>query len=213
MHTKFLAAAAATTMALVSSNAYAAANLTNVTINGLGSSFSWDTLNGANNTVFVQQFTEDFAGIVNPRSEAINIATSEGLNSFSTLGDGQPFGLTGEAASAYQIVLNFADGATIGAIFSTADPLGTLISTSDTVGGTTYAMGGFSWARAVPSNVVSQKFARPGGDLNDYSGLFSFTVSGAVPEPTTWLMMLAGFGMIGAGLRSRGKVRTSVTYA
>lgn len=37
------------------------------------------------------------------------------------------------------------------------------------------------------------------------------TAAAAVPEPATWAMMLAGFGMVGAGLRTRR--RTAVTYA
>jgi hypothetical protein len=37
--------------------------------------------------------------------------------------------------------------------------------------------------------------------------------TGAVPEPATWAMMLAGFGMIGFGLRRRVKRTVSVTYA
>jgi hypothetical protein len=34
----------------------------------------------------------------------------------------------------------------------------------------------------------------------------------AVPEPATWAMMLAGFGMVGAGLRRRS-IKTMVSYA
>jgi len=36
------------------------------------------------------------------------------------------------------------------------------------------------------------------------------TVESAVPEAASWLMMLAGFGVVGAGLRRR---RTSLTFA
>lgn len=35
----------------------------------------------------------------------------------------------------------------------------------------------------------------------------------AVPEPATWAMMLAGFGMVGLGLRSRKRQSVRVTYA
>lgn len=35
---------------------------------------------------------------------------------------------------------------------------------------------------------------------------------GAVPEPTTWALMLAGFGAIGCAMRRRQKVTTRVTY-
>lgn len=35
----------------------------------------------------------------------------------------------------------------------------------------------------------------------------------AVPEPSTWAMMLVGFGMVGFGLRSRRKQSVRVAYA
>lgn len=35
----------------------------------------------------------------------------------------------------------------------------------------------------------------------------------AVPEPATWGLMIAGFGMVGFGLRRRAKISTAVTYA
>lgn len=35
----------------------------------------------------------------------------------------------------------------------------------------------------------------------------------ALPEPATWAMMLMGFGMIGAGVRSRRRPTTKLTYA
>lgn len=49
------------------------------------------------------------------------------------------------------------------------------------------------------------------------SGTITFTYTptetGAVPEPATWAMMLAGFGLIGAGMRRRTSVKAAVTYA
>lgn len=44
------------------------------------------------------------------------------------------------------------------------------------------------------------------------TGAFEINVS-AVPEPATWAMMLMGFGMVGAGVRSRRKQSVRVTYA
>lgn len=35
----------------------------------------------------------------------------------------------------------------------------------------------------------------------------------AVPEPSTWVMMIVGFGMVGFAMRRRSKVRTTVSYA
>lgn len=38
-------------------------------------------------------------------------------------------------------------------------------------------------------------------------------INGLVPEPATWAMMLAGFGMVGFGLRTSRKSAVRVTYA
>ena len=42
---------------------------------------------------------------------------------------------------------------------------------------------------------------------------YSPTISAAVPESATWAMMLAGFGLIGSGMRRRSAVKARVTYA
>lgn len=50
----------------------------------------------------------------------------------------------------------------------------------------------------------------PGQGPENYSpGLISFSAGSAVPEPATWAMLLAGFGMIGYAMRRREKVRVS----
>ncbi|WP_420383117.1 PEPxxWA-CTERM sorting domain-containing protein [Novosphingobium sp.] len=43
--------------------------------------------------------------------------------------------------------------------------------------------------------------------------LGSVAAAAAVPEPATWAMMLAGFGLIGFAARKRSSIKTSVTYA
>ncbi len=47
-------------------------------------------------------------------------------------------------------------------------------------------------------------------DYNDHQFVFT-NVGGLVPEPGTWAMMIAGFGLVGAAMRRRQKV--AVTYA
>ena len=47
-----------------------------------------------------------------------------------------------------------------------------------------------------------------GNIYNGYSG-----DGAAVPEPSTWAMMLLGFGMVGFGLRNRRKRMVRVSYA
>jgi len=46
-------------------------------------------------------------------------------------------------------------------------------------------------------------------------GTYTLTIANAaaVPEPATWGMMVAGFGMLGFGLRRRAKPSVRVTYA
>ena len=50
-----------------------------------------------------------------------------------------------------------------------------------------------------------------------WSGTFTITssdpVDGAVPEPATWAMMIAGFGVVGASLRRRRSVALKVAHA
>lgn len=209
MRTKFLTAAAAAAVAMVSTNAYAAANLTSVAIQGVGTSTIWNTANDGNYTVFLQQ---PIGILLNANSEAVSDPTSAGLNSFLIAGEGAPPGTTTDIAAFILVTLNFADGAQISGLYNKAfdDVISPI---SDTVGNTTYTLTGFSWDRTRADNVSATQ-AVSGGDRRDYAGQLSFTaVDSAVPEPATWAMMLAGFGMVGMGLRSRGKVRTAVTYA
>jgi hypothetical protein len=43
-------------------------------------------------------------------------------------------------------------------------------------------------------------------------GYYDGTLNYAVPEPATWAMLIAGFGLTGAAMRRR-KTRVAVTYA
>lgn len=52
-----------------------------------------------------------------------------------------------------------------------------------------------------------------GGGISTLGNASSQLVGGAVPEPATWLMLILGFGAVGAGLRRAAKVRTSFAYA
>ena len=73
----------------------------------------------------------------------------------------------------------------------------------------------------VGTYVAFEDLQFPGADFNydDESFVFSnvsSVVSGAVPEPATWALMIAGFGLIGGAMRrANGQRRTKVrvTYA
>jgi hypothetical protein len=81
--------------------------------------------------------------------------------------------------------------------------------------------GGFSFAiGATPFNIF---FSSAGGFTFFAEGFAergSFAVTpvvtpppvGAIPEPGTWALMLMGFGFVGAAMRRRGVVRTTVAY-
>lgn len=54
-----------------------------------------------------------------------------------------------------------------------------------------------------------------GGASGTFTGASNVTFSAsvaAIPEPATWALMIAGFGMVGAAMRRRA-TRTTVTYA
>ena len=50
-----------------------------------------------------------------------------------------------------------------------------------------------------------------------YSEISAYAVGGAVPEPSTWAMLILGFGLVGGALRSAraktGRKQLAVTYA
>lgn len=48
------------------------------------------------------------------------------------------------------------------------------------------------------------------GSVTSFQSISNVDVTSAVPEPTTWAMMLVGFGMMGAGLRYRRRSTTTV---
>lgn len=64
-----------------------------------------------------------------------------------------------------------------------------------------------TWTLTISDNAGGDQGALAGWSLNFITG------AGAVPEPGTWLLMILGFGAIGASMR-QGKVRkASVSYA
>jgi hypothetical protein len=68
------------------------------------------------------------------------------------------------------------------------------------------------WTTVSPANSAASAFLDP--TFSAPSGSFSFSqgIAAGVPEPASWALMLAGVGMIGAGLRfSRRVLVTAVT--
>lgn len=203
-----LLAAGAASLA-VAAPAQAAALLTSVTITG-PSGTVWNTAVDTYYAVFLQR---PFGNTLNPNDNFSGSATTAGLNSFVIAGEGWRAGDSQNSDMSYNLVLTFADGASITGdyVFDPAAPGGTFTGgTSSTVGGTTYTLNGFGWDRSRADNVSGFR-AVSGGDPNDYTGQFSY-IATAVPEPTTWAMFILGFGMLGFGMRRRN-AQVSATKA
>ena len=60
--------------------------------------------------------------------------------------------------------------------------------------------------------VQTLSIAGSAGPNGSYVGTLSF-VAGAIPEPSTWALMILGFGAIGFGMRRRKKQQPKVSYS
>jgi hypothetical protein len=64
-----------------------------------------------------------------------------------------------------------------------------------TLGGNVFDFGGYHF--------VINPLALTAGVNQTVTGVLTATVTGGVPEPTAWVMMIAGFGLVGSTLRRR----------
>lgn len=77
-------------------------------------------------------------------------------------------------------------------------------------GGSTGFNGTGFWLLDIPDNTDTITWSSSVQSGISNAGLY--LTGGAVPEPATWAMMIAGFGLTGAAMRRR-KTRVAVTYA
>lgn len=68
------------------------------------------------------------------------------------------------------------------------------------------------WCRLAKTPATRCFYQDALGNINNDGTGLRLTVR-AVPAPATWTRMLAGFGLVGIGLRSRRKQAIRVTYA
>lgn len=101
-------------------------------------------------------------------------------------------------------------------VWKYADTLGTELSYDFIVPETTYSYGiagnQYDYAGVVPGTPIYTEArserpyirfrASPDG-VEDFDWRFTISTISAVPEPATWAMMIAGFGLAGAALRRR----------
>lgn len=190
-------------------SANAATDLTKVMITG-PSGTVWNTTVDSFYAIFLQR---PIGNILNPNDNFSGSATTEGGNNFLIAGEGFRPGETQNSDLIYTLTLMFADGALISGDYVDS----TFINgTSATVGNSTYTLTGFGWDRSQSDNVSAFQ-AISGGDPADYTGQFAYSAqTAAVPEPSTWAMMLFGFGALGFGMRRRrgkGNEKLRVRFA
>ncbi len=179
----------------------------------------------ANAAVITYTFTGDFAGTVdnNPFSapavftavgDTDTLSTS-GLTRFVNLSSVSAVsaGVTYTLSTTTQFYLN--GGNYAGLFFGSAGNGGGGFS------GTGPGLAGYNAVSNLATTPLNAYFTGPVSfqtdrgavTLSNFSnGTFGAVVAGAVPEPTTWAMMLIGFGMIGAAVRYRRR-NTKIAYA
>lgn len=93
-------------------------------------------------------------------------------------------------------------------VFGNAGPSGTV---SFDRGTPNADLGYFVWNNG--TNPVGNSSWNYFSNLGNARFSATFNAQAAVPEPSTWALMILGFGLMGYGLRRRQKVNTTVSYA
>lgn len=226
---KIIAIAAAALSMVTATTATAATVVVNLTpANVIGSSGSYSPGFAAGN-IFDQQTgpVADVFGVnywINPDNgpanafitidlgAAYSLATFELFNTHNT-------GYGDRGTGAFTIVagnsvsdLGAGNYTLSGTTYVIANGVLTAAPVSDPISGQMFAAtnpGTFRYLQFLPTSVASANAACCGSNVY---GLAELRIA-AVPEPATWAMMLAGFGLVGFGLRRRAKPMVSVTYA
>ena len=170
----------------------------------------WDTTQNDFYTLFLQ--APGLGDYINGADPTINEAVTAGANRFLLAGEGFLPGTNGDSDPIYTLTLNFDDGATLTGTY--APTTNTFLGGSPvTVGNTTYELVEFSYRRFL-GDAVTAYTPVPGGDGNDYVGNIRFdtVIAGVVPEPTSWAMLIGGFGVVGGAARSR-RTKARVAFA
>ena len=126
----------------------------------------------------------------------------------------------GETAFAITDIRGTLNGAAITGLFAApGNPTYYYFTTGGTFldgSGVRFNAGGFTNVAFFQPSVgpADQYRINGGGGISTLGNASSSLVSGAVPEPATWAMMLLGFGFVGAAMRSaRRRLKGVVSYA
>jgi choice-of-anchor A domain-containing protein len=162
------------------------------------------TLTGANAGLNV--FDISGATLANTNSFTINLTPGSTIliNVDGTADSFSNAGITINGGAASNVLWNFSDATTLS--FSGINLLGSVLAPNATYLGGWGQLNG----QLIVKNFTDQLGATQINNENPFSGNLlglgpppSLRGVGAVPEPATWAMMIAGFGMVGAVLRRR----------
>lgn len=114
---------------------------------------------------------------------------------------------------AYKVAGDYAPIVTVTA-FSGLNGTGSVLgTTSGSFGGVNYQTGTFSLTGLAGAQSFAFNANTRGNVWFDNFSATAAAATGAVPEPATWAMMVAGFGAMGFAMRRRTKVRTNFSFA
>ena len=160
-------------------------------------------------------FVEDEASTANQWAEVVRFTTLPPLfptttNAFTSLG----YFANQAGAGAITTSIDVAAGDVIGILGSrgtnTVNSYGTDPYTGQ-IFGQNVAIARLGFQSSLVNGKAADLFSEPGS--NSY-GRIAFTyAAGAVPEPASWAMMIVGVGGIGASLRRRRAVSTTMRFA
>lgn len=171
-----------------------------------------------------------------PMITAISADLSRSPYTFDYLGSAFTFGFNGDYFGAGPVTVSTATGGEINTIFGQpttnfADGRGGPVTFGPSMQYATFASptpirfsngGNLIGLRAVTAAGTYYGYAFSTNNLLNSIGFESVAgaavaattaIPSAVPEPASWAMMIMGFGVVGAAMRKRSRVRTSVTFA
>jgi PEP-CTERM motif len=164
------------------------------------------------------------AAIATPASAVTVVGTTTGgptwnrpltLSSLSGVGTAVPYKATPftvSASGSYTFLLTTVGTydpflLLYGTAFNAATPLTNLLALNDDFSSGNFNQSGFTFALLAGTSYFAIATGFDNTDFGDYTlainGPGTVNVGGAVPEPTTWAMLLAGFGIVGGALRRR----------
>jgi hypothetical protein len=183
-----------------------ALTLTNAAVTGPSGTI-WTTANTGNYTLFLS--APGPGDYLNPNDENISFSVPNGNSRVLLTGEGYKPGETLNSDPTYNLTLSFDGGQMLTGLYTVAT---NSFSAGSSImsGGRTFSLAEFSFTRNL-ANVVQANVVGAGGDPNDYNGNFRISsVAGNVPEPASWAMLIAGFGMTGAAMRRRAASLKSI---